>query len=234
MNYKIKRFFRNFAIENLMTYIAASMAIIFVGDLMTDYMISGYLYFDRAAILNGEIWRIVTFLLLPRTDNLIFIVFSVWFYYSMGQHVESAWGSHNLTVYFLTGYALLLIVGFATGYTSTQALYFSLFLVYASFYPHNQFRLFFLVAVEARWLAIADAILMGLEFFQAFPLYLMPPFRILALGMQLSVLAGFAVYAIFFGKPFVQRFMNRFKHREFIHEMRRQKIKVTKHEEDDE
>ena len=39
-SYKVKRFFRNFEIENLMTYIAASMAIVFVGDMLTNGLMS--------------------------------------------------------------------------------------------------------------------------------------------------------------------------------------------------
>lgn len=233
MNYKIKRFFRNFAIDNLMTYIVASMALVFVGDLLTDYMISGYLVFSRAAILHGEIWRAVTFLFIPQTDSMLWILFSLYFYYFIGKSVENGWGSHNLTLYFLTGYAMLLAIGFTTGYTDASYLYFSLFLVFAALNPHEQFMMFFVIPVEARWLALIDALYMGWEFIGAFKLYILPFSRMLALGIQLSVLTGFAVYAIFFGKPFIRRIMNRRKHSDFINEMRRKNIRVTKHDEDD-
>ena len=102
-SYKVKRFFRNFEIENLMTYIAASMAIVFVGDMLTNGLMSSYLSFSRSAILEGQVWRLLTFLFIPQTNSVVWIIFSVYFYYITGKETEMAWGAHNLTMYFLTG-----------------------------------------------------------------------------------------------------------------------------------
>ncbi|MGN1103218.1 MAG: rhomboid family intramembrane serine protease [Huintestinicola sp.] len=229
--YKIKRFFRNIAIENLMTYIAASMAIIFVGDLFTDGMLSLYLSFDKAAILEGQVWRLITFLMLPDTSSPIWIVFSVYFYYFIGKETENEWGSHNLTIYFLLGAVLLIISGFITGYTSASYLYFSLFLVYAHLNPHHQFMMFMVIPIEARWMALIDVVFMLSGFVKAFALY--PIFPYLALGMQLSVVIAFLVYGIFFGKDHFGGLVNRFRHRDFYREMRQNRIKMSKNERDD-
>lgn len=99
-SYKVKRFFRNFEIENLMTYIAASMAIVFVGDMLTNGLMSSYLSFSRSAILEGQVWRLLTFLFIPQTNSVVWIIFSVYFYYITGKETEMAWGAHNLTMYF--------------------------------------------------------------------------------------------------------------------------------------
>ena len=229
--YKIKRFFRNIAIENLMTYIAASMAIIFVGDLFTDGMLSLYLSFDKAAILEGQVWRLITFLMLPDTSSPIWIVFSVYFYYFIGKETENEWGSHNLTMYFLLGAVLLIISGFVTGFTSASYLYFSLFLVYAHLNPHHQFMMFMVIPIEARWMALIDVVFMLSGFVKAFALY--PIFPYLALGMQLSVVIAFLVYGIFFGKDHFGGLVNRFRHRDFYREMRQNRIKMSKNERDD-
>ncbi|MBP1547654.1 MAG: hypothetical protein J6A37_13805, partial [Oscillospiraceae bacterium] len=109
--YKLRRFFRNIGIDSLMTYVAASMAIIFVGDLFTGGMLSPFLAFSRDAILQGEIWRLVTFLVLPQTGSAVWIVLSVYYYYWIGRELEQEWGSHNLTLYFLLGAILLIGVG---------------------------------------------------------------------------------------------------------------------------
>lgn len=229
--YKLKRFFRNIAIENLMTYIAASMAIIFVGDLFTDGMLSMYLTFDRAAILEGQVWRLITFLMLPDTASPIWIVFSIYFYYFIGKETENEWGSHNLTMYFLLGAVLLIISGFATGYTGASYLYFSLFLVYAHLNPHHQFMMFMIIPIEARWMALIDVIFMLSGFLRAFMLYLILPN--LALAHQLSVIVAFLVYGIYFGKDHFGGLVNKFKHRDFYREMKRNKIKMSRNERDD-
>ncbi|MBP0958009.1 MAG: hypothetical protein J5997_11675 [Oscillospiraceae bacterium] len=229
--YKLKRFFRNIAIENLMTYIAASMAIIFVGDLFTNGMMSQFLSFNRAAILEGQVWRLITFLMLPQVGSPIWIVFSVYFYYFIGKETENEWGSHNLTMYFLLGAVLLIISGFATGYTDVSYLYFSLFLVYAHLNPHHQFMMFMIIPIEARWMALIDVIFMLSGFLKAFMLY--PILPNLALAHQLSVIVAFLVYGIYFGKDHFGGLVNRFKHRDFYREMKRNKIKMSRNERDD-
>ncbi|MGN1105215.1 MAG: rhomboid family intramembrane serine protease [Huintestinicola sp.] len=229
--YKLKRFFRNIAIENLMTYIAASMAIIFVGDLFTDGMLSMYLTFDRAAILEGQVWRLITFLMLPDTSSPIWIVFSIYFYYFIGKETENEWGSHNLTMYFLLGAVLLIISGFVTGYTGASYLYFSLFLVYAHLNPHHQFMMFMIIPIEARWMALIDVIFMLSGFFKAFILYPIAPN--LALAHQLSVVVAFLVYGIYFGKDHFGGLVNKLKHRDFYREMKRNRIKMSRNERDD-
>lgn len=229
--YKLKRFFRNIAIENLMTYIAASMAIIFVGDLFTNGMMSQFLSFNRAAILEGQVWRLITFLMLPQVGSPIWIVFSIYFYYFIGKETENEWGSHNLTMYFLLGAVLLIISGFVTGYTDVSYLYFSLFLVYAHLNPHHRFMMFMIIPIEARWMALIDVIFMLSGFLKAFMLY--PILPNLALAHQLSVIVAFLVYGIYFGKDHFGGLVNKFKHRDFYREMKRNKIKMSRNERDD-
>lgn len=226
LKYKIKRFFRNISIENLMTYIAASMAIIFVGDLFTDGMMSSFLSFNRDAILQGQVWRLITFLMLPQSSSPIWIVFSIYFYWFIGRETENQWGSHNLTMYFLTGAVLLIASGFATGYTNASYLYFSLFLVYAHLNPYHQFLMFMVIPIEARWMALIDAIFMLADFVKAFKFYAYAPK--LAAALQLSVAVAFLTYFIFFGKDHFGGIVNKFRHRDFYREMKQKKIKVTK------
>lgn len=226
LKYKIKRFFRNISIENLMTYIAASMAIIFVGDLFTDGMMSSFLSFNRDAILQGQVWRLITFLMLPQSSSPIWIVFSIYFYWFIGNETENQWGSHNLTMYFLTGAVLLIASGFATGYTNASFLYFSLFLVYAHLNPYHQFLMFMVIPIEARWMALIDAVYMLSDFARAFTFYAYSPK--LAAALQLSVAVAFLTYFIFFGKDHFGGIVNKFKHRDFYREMKQKKIKVTK------
>lgn len=209
-----------------MTYIAASMAIIFVGDLFTDGMMSSFLSFNRDAIFQGQVWRLITFLMLPQTGSPIWIVFSVYFYWLIGRETENQWGSHNLTMYFLTGAVLLIASGLATGYTNASFLYFSLFLVYAHLNPHHRFLMFMVIPIEARWMALIDTVFMLLNFAQAFLLYSYAPR--LAAALQLSVGAAFLTYFIFFGKDHFGGIVNKFRHRDFYREMKQKKIKVTK------
>lgn len=230
--YKLKRFFRNIALENLMTYVAASMAIIFMGDLLTENMITPLLIFNREAILAGQVWRIITFLLVPQTHSVLWIAVSVYFYWFLGRDIEDSWGSHNLTLYVLLGAAMLIGVGFLTGFASSHYLYFSLFLVYAYLNPNREIRLFALIPLAAKWIALIDIVFMLYGFAQAFAYYTVGAGGTAA-GIQLSILASFVCFAVFFGRTYIERFRSRIRHKDFISEMRRKKIRAAKRKEDD-
>lgn len=213
---KLKRFFRRISIPGLMTYVVVTMAVILIGDLVSGYAISSMLSFSRKAVFSGQVWRIITFLGLPLNYSPVWAVFSLMFYYSIGRDMESAWGSANVTAYLLTGALLTIIGGFLGGYAYNHYLYLSLFLAYAMLMPDNIFMMFFILPVKAKWLAIADAVYMGwtLIFGQA--------------SSRLSAAAAFAAFLIFFGQDLLRPVINKVKHKDFFHDMRRNNIRVRK------
>ena len=54
-------------------------------------------------ILHGQVWRIVTFLLIGPETNLIFVIFVLLFYYSIGSSLEQVWGTFRFNMYYLIG-----------------------------------------------------------------------------------------------------------------------------------
>ena len=51
-------------------------------------------------VLQGEIWRIFTFVAIPLSHNFL-MFFVLWFFYFVMTSLESAWDSTLLTIYFL-------------------------------------------------------------------------------------------------------------------------------------
>ncbi len=227
MKYKLKRIFTNIEIENLMLYIVIGMGICFMGDLMSEGLISSYLSFDRSLILEGQVWRIVTFLIVSPTNSVVWIIFSLMYYYFIGSSVEKTMGSHEFTMYFLTCYIMLLVIGFTTGVAVADPLYFSLLLVFAAMEPHYTFRIYFLIPIEVKWLALIDALLLIIDAAKLFPLYAYPQLRILAIGQQLCTAAAFAVYFIFFGRNYIESFKNKKRHKEFLDSINGKSSKIT-------
>ena len=45
------------------------------------------------AILHGQIWRIVTFLMWPLSGDLFLNVLVIYCYYNLGRTLEAVWGS---------------------------------------------------------------------------------------------------------------------------------------------
>ena len=138
MNQANRRFGR-YAIRNLMTIIVGGMGIVFLVDWVMGprlgITLSSYLYFDRALILQGEVWRVLTFVFLPPDSSLLFILFALYFYWMIGNSLENEWGSFRFMVYYLCGVLGTILSGFLTGYAVNDYLNLSLFLAFALLYP---------------------------------------------------------------------------------------------------
>ncbi len=154
---RMERKFGKYAISNLMMYIVASMAAVFVLDMLMPVNLTAYLIFNKAAILRGQLWRLVTFLFLPPNSSIVWILFSLYFYWMIGSALENQWGSFRFNLYYLFGMLGTIISGMITGYATNSYLNLSLFLGFALLYPDFQVNLFFFLPVRVKYLALIDA-----------------------------------------------------------------------------
>ncbi len=65
------------------------------------------------AILHGQVWRIISWMLIPpETSNLFFVLIMMYFYYSIGTTLERTWGSFYFNVYIFSGILFTVIGAF--------------------------------------------------------------------------------------------------------------------------
>ena len=63
---------RDKGIPNLMLYIVLGTAVVYVmSDILGNPLLYSLLYFDRTLILQGQVWRLLTYPLTYRVDNLL-------------------------------------------------------------------------------------------------------------------------------------------------------------------
>ncbi len=190
---------RNVGIPNLMTWIVLGNIIVYFVDMMDpSHSLVNLLYFNPYYILQGQVWRLFSFVLLDLwgEPNFIFMVFFVLFYYQLGVAVENTWGRCKFTLYYLTGIIFLDLAGmFFHTIVSPASLHLTLFLAYATLYPDATFLVFFIIPVKARFLALLPLAFFLYDLLQinAFPANLMPLF----------VLAN---YFLYFGSEFLNLF----------------------------
>lgn len=160
---KLERKFGRFAIPNLMYYIIILYGIGFVLNYLNPLFYVQYLSLDASAILHGQIWRIVTFLIQPPSNNLFFLIIALYFYYMIGKALEQTWGAFRFNLYLLSGVVFhviaAVVVYLVTGNVyllDTTYLNLSLFFAFAAVYPDMEFLLFFILPVKAKWLAWID------------------------------------------------------------------------------
>lgn len=152
---------RSKGIPNLMLYVALGSALVYLMSLI-DHSNTLYrvLCFDRSAILQGQIWRLFTYVLTYDGGNILYTAIGLLCYYSLGRAMENAWGTLRFNLFYWCGVVLMdvycLILG---GYADVYYLNLSLFLAYATMYPDAQFLFLFIIPVKAWIFALIDLIL---------------------------------------------------------------------------
>lgn len=204
INRKIDRFcFKhpNFGIPNLMLYIVIGNAAVFLFSMMdTTNKFMYYLYFNPALIMEGQIWRLITFIFVPTSSSILWEAIALYFYYSIGGSLERFWGYGKFTLYYLGGIAGTILYGALYAiFSGTSNAYFldfdatfinlSLFLAFAAINPDAYFLIFFILPVKAKYLAIVTVIPTVLAvFINPFPVNLLP---VIALANFIIFCGGF-------------------------------------------
>jgi membrane associated rhomboid family serine protease len=138
--------------------------------------------FSPDLILQGQIWRLVTWIILPNSNNVLLLAISLYFYYFLAQTLEREWGTGRFTIYYLAGILLNVVFGFVLWLAgvpflllNAQYLNLSLFFTFAVMFPELQVRLFFILPIKVKWLALVDVLYYGYVVITSpFPMNLLP------------------------------------------------------------
>jgi hypothetical protein len=174
-----------FAIERLTLYIVGGMAIVFVLAYARPEIIS-YLTLDPYRTLR-EPWRFVTYLFIPRTFDLIWVLFSLYFTWLIGTNLEHEWGAFKFNVFYLLGALGTTAVAWLTGMPQGNIwLNTSLFFAFATLFPDYQIYLFMIIPIRVKWLALLTLGLVGWRFFEG------------DMGAKAAIAVAFTNYLLFF------------------------------------
>ena len=175
----------NFGIPNLMKYIAIGNVIVFVGDMLTRGMFSLWIDFYPDLILQGQVWRLFTFIFSPMYSGfgagflqILFFAISTYFYYSVGTALERRWGATRFTVFYGLGVLVNILLGLATYavypiqgmYVATARMYYvnlSLFFSFATLYPDVRVLLYGIIPLKVKWIAWLDVALFAYDMLNA-------------------------------------------------------------------
>ncbi len=185
---KLERKYGRYGIPNLMNGILIGQIAVWVIVIFINYQLYNVLTLDRAALLQGQVWRLVTFLFLPRlTGNMLLFAIEIYFYWWIGNALEQAWGDFRFLVYMLAGMLGAILSCLLTGQGDASGLFLSLFFAYAWMWPDQQVLLFFILPVKMKWLGWASAALWLVQFVQG------------NLSTKLTLVFGLAGFLLFFG-----------------------------------
>jgi membrane associated rhomboid family serine protease len=184
-------------IPGLIRIVVAFTALVYLLTYINPDFVS-VLDLDPARIMRGEIWRLVTYIFLPRVSSPLWVLLALWFLWFIGEGLERAWGPFRLTLYFLLG-----MIGTTVAALKFQAhfanamLMASLFYAFAWFYPDEVIYVFFILPVKIKWLAWISAA------------FLLAGFVLQSNSYRIALAAAFINYLLFFGPEIVHRMKHR-------------------------
>lgn len=170
-------------IQNLTFMLIAGYAIGYILEIVNPNVLS-YLTLDPYQILQGQVWRLVTWLLVPPGSFDIFTLIMLYFYYRIGTLLENVWGTAKYSRYIIGGIVLTIIASFLMfGYLkffmglegstleyysavgslvafSTYYINLSIFMGYAATFPDMMVLLFFVIPLKVKVLGIIDLLLL--------------------------------------------------------------------------
>lgn len=216
--HKMENKYGKYAIPNLTRYLIICYAVGYALELSAGLggtMAAGFLSYmtlDVAAILHGQIWRLVTWLLIPPWEPSVFILITLYCYYRIGNMLESTWGTFRYNVFMFSGviftilgafilYLLLAIMGrniwatvpleslsAMTAYMfSTYYVSMSIFLAFAITFPDIQILFMFVIPIKAKILGGIYVLIMIYQIMQTFR------YSGMLMGIATAVVIGFSL-----------------------------------------
>ncbi len=150
------------------------------------------LVWDR--VLEGQIWRLLTFLIIPISTSPIWLFFALYIFFLMGTSLERHWGVVRYNTFLWLGTVLTILAaavvhdqpvtgGFLEG---------TVFLAFATYNPNFELRLFFVLPVQVKWLALLQVIGYSLALVSG------------PMPVRIMVLASIGNYLVFFAPAVLQ------------------------------
>lgn len=177
-NKKVSNFekkFSKYAISNLSLYLIMGYAFGYIIR-MVDSGLLDWLTLDPMMILRGQIWRLVTWIVVPPTSqNVLFTIITLYFYYSIGSTLERVWGTYRYNYYLFSGMlftiigSFLLYAALGAGNVSfgdsfkTYYVCMSIFLAFAVTFPDMEVLLMFVIPVKIKYMGIIYGVYLVLE-----------------------------------------------------------------------
>lgn len=172
---KMERKYGRYAIHNLTKYMIGCYAIGYILLYIEQAFGANffqYLLLSPYHIMHGQIWRIVSWILIPpSSSNIIFVLIMLSFYYYLGTALERTWGAFRYNVYILGGMLCTVIGAFILYFISgpnemfslingmsfsTYYINLSIFLAFAMNYPDMEVLFMMIIPIKIKYLALLD------------------------------------------------------------------------------
>lgn len=174
---KLERKFGKYAVPNLINYLLIGYGIGYVLELFNPNLYK-LLELNPELIMQGQVWRLFTWILTTPESLGFFTIFMFLFYYWIGHTLENYWGTFRYNMYMLSGYLImtigsmviywitLAVSGGDFGISLSMSTYYvnmASFLAFATLFPDMQVYFMMILPIKMKWLAIVDGVYLGFQ-----------------------------------------------------------------------
>lgn len=172
---RLERRFGWIAVPGVVKIIVAFQALIWLLNIFRENDLAFHLllFLDKDLILSGQVWRVISFILIPpvAANQPIFMLFAVIFTIFLGNMLEQIWGSFRLTLYLLGGIIGVVIAEFAIGFSNnvnpTYLIIESILFACAVYNPNYTIHLFGVIPIRLFWIALFGSALLFIDAVQS-------------------------------------------------------------------
>ena len=237
---KLEKKLGRYAIRNLSLYLIVCYGFGYLISFVNNSFFQ-FLTLEPALILRGQIWRLLTWIVVPPSgSNILFIAIMLYFYYSLGNNMERVWGTFRFNVYIFSGMLFTIAGAFLSyfiyyfgygidalgigGVVSTYYINMSILLAYAATFPNMQIVMLlfiFPVPMKVKWLGILYAFMIVMEALQT------------GLVGKIVILASLLNFIMFFltsrNKMYARPKQQNFKQKEATVQQHKKMQPITRH-----
>lgn len=182
---KLERRFGRYAIHELPVIMIAFQVVGYTLAMVAPNVLN-WVCFDPALICRGQVWRLVSWVLMPPSELSIFTVIMLFFYYWIARTLANTWGDFYFNIYIFGGILITDIgmmlaypvflsmgtmaaavnIGLMNAFVTTYYIQTSILLAFAFTYPNAQVLLYFVIPIKMSWLGIFEAIMLAWSFYK--------------------------------------------------------------------
>ncbi len=161
----LERWARPLAVPHVLLAIVAGQTFFYLVSLLGLFD-ETRLWFAWRKVFEGEWWRVVTFIVSPPAVYWVFFAFAIFCFYNLGEALEAEWGTLKFNLFLLTGWLLTVGLGLLapTAVLGNGFIAGSVFLAFAYLNPNYVFQLYFILPVQAKYLAAFTLVLYTYQF----------------------------------------------------------------------
>lgn len=194
---------RNWGIPNLMLFVLIGTGLVYVlstTGIAPELVL--YLHFDKNLIMQGQVWRLFTYVFLDFPSNSLLMILFFVAYFSIGKQLENHWGTLRFNLYYFCSILLTDIFCMFTCDSSlvylTSVFYMaryvnmSLFMAFATIHLDSGFLMCFIIPIKGWVLVLVD---LGFTIYDILQMRMFAP-----MPFVLYPLMALVNYVLFFGK----------------------------------